>query len=79
MLYGSLIMLYGSLIMLYGSLIMLYFAIIRVEHTQTYVLIMLYGSLIMLYIEQNQSRPEWKYEYALPSLEGIFACRAKSI
>ena len=58
MLYGSLIMLYGSLIMLYGSLIMLYFPIIHVEHTQTFV-------LIMLYIEQNQSRPEWEYEYAL--------------
>ena len=52
MLYGSLIMLYGSLIMLYGSLIMLYGS-----------LIMLYSQLIA--IEQNQSSPQLKYEYAL--------------
>ena len=52
MLYGGLIMLYGSLIMLYGSLIMLYGS-----------LIMLYSQLIA--IEQNQSLPQLKYEYAL--------------
>ena len=49
---------------------------ILVEQTQTSVEHTKFS--LLYFVEHNQTMPEWKYEYALPSLEGIFACRAKS-
>ena len=50
---------------------------ILVEQTQTSVEHTKFS--LLYFVEHNQTMPEWNYEYALPSFEGIFACRAKSI
>ena len=73
--------------MLYRSLSMLYTDNWEVEHNQTTIehnqTAIEHNQTTIEHnqtsVEHNQTMPEWKYEYALPSFEGIFACRAKSI